>query len=155
MPRIRAHRRILLSPVRPDRGQAARSFAGHCNHLQRNRVIPSMLPILSIANLERYNTGPEALRGRGNGAAVGPSSRRAPHPLFVLYRVRLVALVVVVVLFLFGAAGNEIPASSEEFSSSAAMAPPWSASARRAPRLLSFRAVRFVSNGPDYPFGVM
>ena len=47
----------------------------------------------------------------------------------MLYRVRLVALVIVVVLFLFGAAGNEIPASSEEFTSSAAMAPPWSASA--------------------------
>ena len=47
-------------------------------------------------------------------------------------------------------AGNEIPASSEELTSSAAMAPPWSASARRAPRLLSSRAVRSVSNGPDY-----
>jgi len=46
------------------------------------------------------------------------------------YRVRLVALVIVVALFLFGVAGNEIPASSEELTSSAAMAPLWSASAQ-------------------------
>ena len=46
------------------------------------------------------------------------------------HRVRLVVLVIVVALFLFGAAGNEIPASSEELTSSAAMAPPWSASAQ-------------------------
>ena len=51
---------------------------------------------------------------------------------------------------MLGVAGNEIPASSEELTSSAAMAPPWSASARRAPRLLSSRAVRSVSNGPNY-----
>jgi len=41
------------------------------------------------------------------------------------YRVRLVALVLVVVLFLFGAARNKIPASSEELTSLAAMVPPW------------------------------
>ena len=46
------------------------------------------------------------------------------------YRVRLVALVVVVALFLFRVAGNEISASYEELTSSATMEPPWSASAQ-------------------------
>jgi len=48
----------------------------------------------------------------------------------VPYRVRLVTLVIVVALFLFGVAGNEILATSEELTSSAAMVPPWSASAQ-------------------------
>ena len=89
-----------------------------------------MLPVPLIASLERSNAEPEALRGRRSGAAAGPSFRRAPRPLFMPYRVRLVALVIVVALFLFGVAGNEIPASSEELTSSAAMAPLWSASAQ-------------------------
>jgi len=67
---------------------------------------------------------------RGNGAAVGPLSRCAPRPLFMPYRVRLVALVTVVVFFLFGVAGNVFPASSEELTTSTAMAPPWSALAQ-------------------------
>jgi len=89
-----------------------------------------MLPVPLITSLGHSNTDPEALRERGNGAAAGPSCRRAPRLLFMPCRVRLVALVIVVVLFLFGTAGNEIPASSEEPTSSAAMAPPWSASAQ-------------------------
>ena len=51
------------------------------------------------------------------------SARRADHLGSVIF---------------FGVAGNEIPASSEELTSLAAMAPPCSASARRAPRLHSF-----------------
>jgi len=61
---------------------------------------------------------------------MGPSSRHAPRPFFLPYRVRLVALVTMVVFFLFGVAENVFPASSEELTSSAAMAPPWSASAQ-------------------------
>ena len=89
-----------------------------------------MLPVPLIASLGHSNTNPEALRECGNGTAVGPSSRHAPRHLFVPYHVCLVALVVVVALFLFGVAGNEIPASSKELTSSAAMALPWSASAQ-------------------------
>jgi len=88
-----------------------------------------MLPVYLIVNLGRSIGDSEALRERGNGAAAGPSSRRAPRPFFLPYRVRLVALVTVVVSISFGVAGNMFPASSEEFTSSAAMAPPWSASA--------------------------
>jgi len=89
-----------------------------------------MFPMSLIVNLGRSITDSEALRERSNGAAAGPSSRCAPCHFFLPYRVRLVALVIVVVSFSFGVAGNVFPASSEEFTSSAAMAPPWSASAQ-------------------------
>jgi len=73
------------------------------------------------------------------------------------YRVRLVALVIVVVLFLFGTAGNEIPASSEELTSSSAMAPPWSASAQASTpaSLLPEPSDRIPTAQITYPFGVM
>ena len=68
------------------------------------------------------------------GAEVAPPRGHRPDVLpallFLPYRVRLVALVTVVVPFLFGVAGNIFSASSEELTSSAAMAPPWSASAQ-------------------------
>ena len=89
-----------------------------------------MLPMSLIVNLGRSNAEFEAIRGRRSGAAAGPSSGRAPLPFFLPYRVLLVALVTVVVSFLFGVARNVFPASSKEVTSSAAMAPPWSASAQ-------------------------
>jgi len=80
-----------------------------------------------------------------------------PALYFVPYRVHLAALVTVVVLFLLGVAGNEIPASSEEFTSSAAMAPPWSASAQAsAPAsFLPEPSDRIPTAQIAYPFGVM
>jgi len=83
-----------------------------------------------IVSLGRYNAESEALQGRGNGAAVGPLSRHAPRPFFLPYRVRLIALVTLVYLLLFGVAGNAISASSKELTSAATMAPPRSASAQ-------------------------
>ena len=122
-----------LFPVRLARGHAARCLPGRCEHLQRDRGISPMLLMSLIVSVGRYNAKSEALRGRRNGAAVGPSSRCAPRPFFLPYRVRLIALVTMVVIFLFGVAGNVILASSEELTSSAAMAPP-----RLAPAQASF-----------------
>ena len=75
-----------------------------------------MLPMSLTVSLGRYNTESEALPGRGNGAAMGPTSRRAPCLFFLPYRVRLIALVTLVVFFLFGVAGNAFLASSERSS---------------------------------------
>ena len=121
---------VSLFPVCLARGHAARSFPRHCEHLQRDRGIAPMLPMSLIVNLGRSNAEFEAIRGRRSGTAAGPSSGRAPLPFFLPYRVLLVALVTVVVSFLFGVARNVFPASSKEVTSSAAMAPPWSASAQ-------------------------
>ena len=114
----------FLFPIRPNRGHTARSIPGRCEPLQRNRRTPSMLPVPLIVSLGLLNVVIETLRGRGNGAATRPSSRHAPHLFFLPYRVRLIVLVTLVVFFLFDVVGNAIPASSEELTSSAAMAPP-------------------------------
>ena len=113
-----------LFPVRLARGHAARSLPGRCEHLQRDHGISPMLPMSLIESVGHYNAKSEALRGCSNCAATGPSSRRASRPFFLPYRVRLIALVTVVVFFLFGVARNMIPVSSEQLTSSAAMAPP-------------------------------
>ena len=135
-----------------------------CSELSRTLRTPSTEPRYPLDAPRTFNhefrvlqRRNRASRGRGNGAAAGPSSRRAPRPLFVPYRVRLVALVIVVALFLFGVAGNEIPVISKELTSSAAMAPPWSASAQ-ASAPASFHPEppdRFPTAQIAYPFGVM
>ena len=142
---------VSLFSVRLAHGQAARSLPRHCEHLQPDHGIPPMPPMSLIVSLGRSNAESEALRGHGNGAAAGPSSRRAPHLLFLPYRVRLIALVTLVVFFLFGVVGNATPTSSEEVTSSAAMALSRSAPAPgSSPPLLSPRAVRSDFNGSDY-----
>jgi len=81
---------------------------------------------------------------------MGPSSRRAPRLFFLPYHVRLIALVTLVFFFLFGMAGNAISASSEELTSSSVMAPPRPALAQGSSPSFLPRAVRSVSNDPDY-----
>ena len=116
-----------------------------------------MLPMSLIVNLGRSNAESEALRGRGSGAATGPSSRRAPRPFFLPYHVRLIALVTVVVPFFFGVVGNVFPASSEELTSSAAMAPPWLASAQASTptSIHPGPSDLYLTAQTTYPFGVM
>ena len=148
--RNQAHRRLLSLPSPPRRGHAARSLPKRCEHLQQNYSVPLMLPMSLIVSLWCYNAKSEALRGRGNGAAVGLSSRRAPCLFFLPYRVRLIALVTLVVFILFGVARNAFPASSEELTSSVAMAPPCSVLAQGSPPPFSPRAIRSVFSGSDY-----
>jgi len=74
----------------------------------------------------------------------------------VSYRVCLVALVIVLALFLFGVAGNEILVSSEELTSLAAMAPPWSASAQASalPPFIQIRTICFQQPRLHTPSGL-
>ena len=152
--RNRAHRCFLPSPPRSWPRRSEPSWTLRPSPTEPR--YPLDAPRTFNHELGRSNTESEALRGRGNGATVGLSSRRASRLFFVPYRVCLVVLVTMVVFFLFGVAGNVIPASSEEFTSSAAMAPPRSASAQASTptSFLPGPSNRFPTTQIAYPFGV-
>ena len=147
---------FFLFLVRLVRGHTARSLPRRCEQLQQNRGNFPMLPIPLIASLGYYIAKFEASRGHDNGAATGLSFRCAPRLFFLPYRVRLVALVTLVPFFWSGVARNAIPASTAELTSSAAMAPSWSALAQgRSPSFLSEPFDLVPTAQITYPFGVI